>query len=142
MADDFGRPNGIAASADGKTVYIGDTGASVGNGTTDSQGPRTIYAFDRSGSFLTDRHVFAMPKALRSAADGIKVDTKGNVWGGIAGAGLAVWNCDGTLLGSIPLGGITGNIGFGRPGELFVLGGDRIYKFKLSKKVVGVGVGE
>ena len=86
-----------------------------------------------------------MPKAIESAADGIKVDTLGNVWGGvagIAGGALVVWNSGGTLLGSIELRGTIGNLGFGKPGELFVLGGDRIYKIKLSKKVIGVGFGE
>ena len=38
VADGFGRPNGLAASADGKKVYVGDTGASIGNNTLDFQG--------------------------------------------------------------------------------------------------------
>ncbi|KAK3625720.1 hypothetical protein LTR56_020224 [Elasticomyces elasticus] len=59
VADGF--PNGIKASPDGSTIYIGDTGAQIGNGTLDFQGPRTIYAFDRV------------------APDDIKVDSHGNL---------------------------------------------------------------
>jgi len=79
VADGFGRPNGISVSPDGGTIYIGDTGASIGNGTLDAQGPRTIYAFDRHGGFLTNRHVFAMSQQALSAPDGVKVDSQGNV---------------------------------------------------------------
>ena len=140
VADGFGRPNGMAANDDGTKVSIGDTGANIGNGTTDYQGSRTIYAYDRCGSFLTNRHVFAMPQGFASAPDGIKVDTQGNVWAGVAGEGLVVWSFEGTLLGSIKLKGTIGNLGFGTPGELFVLGGNRIYKIKVSSKVIGVGV--
>ena len=61
VADGFGRPNGIAINAEGDKIYIGDTGASVGNGTTDLQGPRTIYVYDRDGLMLSNRRVFAMP---------------------------------------------------------------------------------
>lgn len=138
-ADGFGRPNGLTLSADGKRIYIGDTGAQVGNGTVDFQGPRTIYAYDRHSSFLTNRHVFAMPMALKSAADGIKVDTHGNLWAAVSEIGLVVWNSDGILLGSIELEGTPGDLGFGAPGELFVLCGSRIYKIKVASDVVGVG---
>ncbi|KAK4959461.1 hypothetical protein LTR10_004266 [Elasticomyces elasticus] len=137
VADGFGRPNGITASPDGGTIYIGDTGAQVGNGTLDFQGPRTIYAFDRVGKFLTNRRVFAMPQALDSAPDGIKVDSHGNVWAVVFGKGVYVWDAEGTLLGTVALPGTVGNLGFGEPGELFVLGGDRIYKLGVSDSVVG-----
>lgn len=143
VADGFGRPNGIAVSADQSTVYIGDTGASIGNGTTDFQGPRTIYAYDRNGKFLSNRRVFTMPNAAGGGADGIKTDRLGNVWacvtGGVDGDSVTAWNSEGVLLGSIALNGTVGNLGFGGPGELFVLGGDRLYRIDLDKRVVGAG---
>ena len=46
VADGFGRPNGLARNAEGTKIYIGDTGANIGNGTVDVQGPRTIYVYD------------------------------------------------------------------------------------------------
>ncbi|KAK5722329.1 hypothetical protein LTR15_005558 [Elasticomyces elasticus] len=137
VADGFGRPNGVKASPDGGTIYIGDTGAQVGNGTLDFQGPRTIYAFDRVGKFLSNRRIFAMPQALASAPDGIKVDIHGNVWAAVFGKGVYVWDAEGTLLGTVALPGTVGNLGFGESGELFVLGGDRIYKLRVSDSVAG-----
>ncbi|KAI9039791.1 SMP-30/gluconolactonase/LRE family protein [Aspergillus affinis] len=44
VADDLGKPNGIAFSADEKTVYITDTAATIGNGSTDDTKPSTMYA--------------------------------------------------------------------------------------------------
>ena len=78
-----------------------------------------------------------MTKALESAADGVKVDTRGNVWAGVPGEGVNVWNAEGTLLGRIKLDGAPGNLGFGEAGELFVMCGSRIYKIMLSPMVIG-----
>lgn len=140
VADGFGRPNGIAGNADGSRIYIGDTGANVGNGTADLQGPRTIYAYNRCGPMLRNRSVCTILSTFRSGPDGIKVDTKGNVWSGIAGEGVVIWNPDGTLLGSIPLNTTVGKVGFGEPGELFVMGEMNICKIVSSTDVVGVNV--
>ncbi|KAK0840182.1 hypothetical protein LTR03_010769 [Friedmanniomyces endolithicus] len=132
------RPNGVKASPDGTTIYIGDTGAQLfGFAPLDPQGARTIYAFDRVGGFLTNQRVFAMPLAYASAADGIKVDSYGNVWAGVTGQGVSVWDKSGMLLGVIHIPGNIGNLGFGRPGELFVLGGDTLLKISVSETVVG-----
>ncbi|KAK1033400.1 hypothetical protein LTR33_016719, partial [Friedmanniomyces endolithicus] len=81
--------------------------------------------------------VFAMPLAYASAADGIKVDSYGNVWAGVTGQGVSVWDKSGMLLGVIHIPGNIGNLGFGRPGELFVLGGDTLLKISVSETVVG-----
>ena len=79
-----------------------------------------------------------MPSALNSGADGIKVDTKGNVWAGVLNEGLVVWNEQGRQLASIELKGTIGALGFGEPGEVFVCGGNRLYKVVLPDDVVGV----
>ncbi|KAK0859843.1 hypothetical protein LTS02_008908 [Friedmanniomyces endolithicus] len=132
------RPNGVKVSPDGTTIYIGDTGAQLfGFAPLDPQGARTIYAFDRVNGFLTNQRVFAMPLAYASAADGIKVDSYGNVWAGVTGQGVSVWDKSGMLLGVIYIPGNIGNLGFGRPGELFVLGGDTLLKISVSETVVG-----
>ena len=101
-ADGFVRPNGLAASPDGNTIYVGDTGAHLWEyEPLDLQGARTMYAFDRVNGFLTNRRVFAMPQAFASGADGIKTDTYGNVWACVAGEGVSVWDKSGLLLGNI-----------------------------------------
>ena len=138
VADGFGRPNGLAFSPDGRTAYIGDTGANIGNATLDTQGPRTIYAYDRCGKFLANRHVFAMPKCAYCAPDGIRTDSAGNVWAAVNGFGVTVWDKEGTVLGGFELVPDAGNLGFGEPGEVFVLCGKKVFKLVLSKKVLGV----
>ena len=80
-----------------------------------------------------------MPDVPGSGPDGIKVDTRGTVCVGVLGVGVVVWDAEGTLLGSIGLEGEIGMIGFGEPGELFALAGDRLYKILLSESVVGAG---
>jgi gluconolactonase len=141
IADGFGRPNGITHSPDGSTLYVSDTGASIGNGTTDNQGQRSTYAYDVvtiSGSpFATSRRVFAMPET--GANDGLKTDTKGNVWG-FTLDGLHVWNAGGELLGKILLDGGTGNFGFAESGVIYVLGSTLLYKLEVAGSVIGTGV--
>ncbi|KAK5272995.1 hypothetical protein LTR99_002389 [Exophiala xenobiotica] len=147
--DGLGRPNGITHSPDGTVLYIGDTGARIGNGSTDYQGPRTTYGFDvknlssgaggTAGPFVTDRRVFAMPYDL-GANDGLKTDLAGNVWG-LSVTGVFVWNASGDLLGHISVPTEDGgNIGFGRPGELFINGGNVLYRMTMNESVIGTGV--
>ncbi|TKA65368.1 hypothetical protein B0A55_09560 [Friedmanniomyces simplex] len=137
-ADGFVRPIGVKASPDGKTIYIGDTGANLyEHEPLDLQGSRTIYAFDRVDGGLTNRRLFAMPQAYALAADGIKVDSYGSVWAAVAGQGISVWDKSGLLLGGINIPVAGGNLGFGRPGEVYLLGDNTIFKVSVSKIVVG-----
>ncbi|KAB5511689.1 hypothetical protein GE09DRAFT_981576 [Coniochaeta sp. 2T2.1] len=149
MADLFSRPNGITSSPDGRVIYIGDTGANVGDGTLDWTAQRSIYAHtvlntpsgveETAGPFLTDRRVFALP--LVGAADGIKTDTNGNVWG-LSTDGLHVWDPSGNFLGKILLDDDQqgGNIGFGKPGDIWIAGGEVLFKLQVAESVVGTGV--
>ncbi|KIW50757.1 hypothetical protein PV05_09545 [Exophiala xenobiotica] len=147
--DGLVRPNGIAHSPDGIVLYIGDTGARTGDGSLDYQGPRTTYGFDvknvssgaggSAGPFVTNRRVFAMPYDL-GANDGLKTDLAGNVWG-LSATGVFVWNASGDLLGHISVPTEDGgNIGFGRPGELFINGGNVLYRVTMDDSVIGTGV--
>ncbi|KIW42402.1 uncharacterized protein PV06_05957 [Exophiala oligosperma] len=148
-ADGFGRPNGITHSPDGTVLYVGDTGARVSSGETDYQGPRTTYGLNvknvpsgaggSAGPFVTDRRVFAMPYDL-GANDGIKTDMAGNLWG-LSLTGVYVWNPSGDLIGHIAVPTDDGgNMGFGRPGELFIHGGNVLYRMLMDESVVGTGV--
>ncbi|KAK4939459.1 hypothetical protein LTR10_020265 [Elasticomyces elasticus] len=149
IVDGFGRPNGVTHSPDGTILYIGDTGADVGNGTIDTQGQRSTYAFsvrnlpsgvDGStvGPFVTDRRVFAMPDV--GANDGLKTDLHGNVWGQSTD-GLHVWTPNGELLGKVLYAdGDGGNLGFAEPGEVYLMAETVLYKLDISNTVVGTGV--
>jgi gluconolactonase len=86
------------------------------------------------GLFLSNRRLFAMPD--NQAADGIKTDMKENVYGG-CGDGVNVWSPEGTLLSRVLLEVGIGNLGFGKPGELFAMGDTVSWKTALNKPVVG-----
>ncbi|EPS34012.1 hypothetical protein PDE_08974 [Penicillium oxalicum 114-2] len=133
VADGFGRPNGISFSPDEKTVYITDTAKVIGNGSTDSLLPRTIYAFDvttiHGQPFLTNRRLFAM--ASEGIPDGIKNDQYGNVYAG-CGDGVSVWSAGGVLLGKILIKGGTSNFSFGRDGRMFILNEHKLFVAQLN----------
>jgi gluconolactonase len=71
-----------------------------------------------------------------SGPDGIKVDSKGNVYSGV-GDGVAVWDKTGELLGKILIEGGAGNLGFGEKGVLWVMRGYTLFRVGLSESVVG-----
>jgi gluconolactonase len=149
MVDLISRPNGITRSPDGSVVFVGDTGVNVGDGTIDYTAQRAIYAHTakstpsgtggRAGPFLTDRRIFALPYV--GVADGLKTDTHGNVWG-LSTDGLHVWDPSGTFLGKVLLddGQQGGNFGFGKAGEVYIAGGNVLFKLEVASTVIGTGV--
>lgn len=149
MADLISRPNGITRSPDGSVIYVGDTGVNVGDGTLDYTAQRAIYAHTEKstpsgtgasvGPFLTERRIFALPYV--GVADGLKTDTQGNVWG-LSTDGLHVWDASGKFLGKVLLEDEQqgGNFGFGKPGELYVVGGNVLFRLEVASTVIGTGV--
>ncbi|PYI16981.1 calcium-dependent phosphotriesterase [Aspergillus violaceofuscus CBS 115571] len=138
VADGFDKPNGIHFAPGGRTVYVTDTGAALGNGTVDRTRAATIYAFDvttiHGEPFLTNRRVFAM--ADDGVPDGIKVDQRGNVYAG-CGDGVNVWSAGGVLLGKIRVEGGVANLVFGEAGEMFLMGETRVWVVRLDGGVKG-----
>lgn len=137
VACDFTRPNGLCFSPDLKTLYVTDTGAIHGSSDIpiDPAGPSHIYAFDityPAGSrnpFLTNRRLFAY--APGKFPDGIKCDTKGNVYSG-CGDGIEVWNQEGVQLGTIAITGGVANFCFGESGTIYACNETRFWKIKLG----------
>ncbi|QSZ34381.1 hypothetical protein DSL72_005973 [Monilinia vaccinii-corymbosi] len=142
VADGFGKPNGIAFSADESIVYITDTHQIRGDKTIDFLCPATIYAFDvhtSSGApFLINRRVFAF--AVDGQPDGIKCDTYGNVYSG-CGDGLEVWNSAGTLIGTILVPGGVANFCFGKEGEIFLGAEKKLWRVQLARTTKGALLG-
>ncbi|KAI0320022.1 calcium-dependent phosphotriesterase [Amylostereum chailletii] len=131
VADGFVRSNGIAFTGDGNTAFITDTAASggfLGNNQTE---PATIYQFDvdpKSQAF-TNRRVFAYVDT--GVADGIQLDTAGNVYSG-CGDGVQVWNAEGTLLGKFFLGTTSANMAFAGKGRLMILAETAVYQANIA----------
>ncbi|OTB05349.1 hypothetical protein M426DRAFT_72879 [Hypoxylon sp. CI-4A] len=138
MADGFGRPNGLCFSPDEKFLYVTDTDRVHGDGSVDGSRVSSIYALDivyyHDQPSLVNRRLFAMADA--GIPDGIKCDTKGNVYSG-CGDGLHVWNPGGMLLGKILIDGGCANFCFGRDSEVFILNETRLWRARLGPDTKG-----
>lgn len=118
---DMARPNGLAFSPDEKRLYVVDTPNS----------PKTTHVYDIvDGKTVNGRLFF---DATPGYADGIRVDTEGNVWCGFSGApgqdGVAVFAPDGTLIGRILLPERCANLCFGgrKRNRLFMTASQSVY---------------
>lgn len=136
VADGFVRPNGLCFSPDLNTLYVTDTGAIHGSHSQpfNPSGPSHIYAFDivnrngRPEPILVNRHVFAF--APGRVPDGIKCDTRGNVYAG-CGDGIEVWNSTGVLIGTINVPGGVANFCFGEEGAIYACNETRLFRIHL-----------
>ncbi|MED5622356.1 SMP-30/gluconolactonase/LRE family protein [Ideonella sp. BN130291] len=106
VADDFVQPNGLAFSADERTLYVVDTG-----GTHVPGGPRHIRVLrlDDQGQVQHSR-VFAQIDG--GFPDGLALDAFGHVWAS-AGNGVQCFAADGSLLGRLKLPEPAANLCFG-----------------------------
>ena len=118
---DMARPNGLAFSPDESRLYVVDT----------PNGPKTTHVYDIvDGKAVNGRLFF---DGTPGYADGIRVDTEGNVWCGFSGGpgqdGVAIFAPDGTLIGRILLPERCANLCFGGPkrNRLFMTASQSVY---------------
>jgi gluconolactonase len=119
--DDMARPNGLAFSPDESRLYVVDTPGE----------PKTTHVYDIvDGVKAVNGRVFF---ATKGWADGIRVDTEGNVWCGFSGGegddGVAIFAPDGTMIGRILLPERCANVCFGgaKRNRLFMAASQSIY---------------
>ncbi|MCI0685088.1 MAG: SMP-30/gluconolactonase/LRE family protein [Gemmataceae bacterium] len=135
------RPNGIAVTADARTLYVVDSHPKVG-------GNRKIWAFDiePKGNLGNQRLIFDFGKGR--GGDGTRVDMEGNLWvaAGISvkrsqgesldvPPGVYVISPKGVLLGRIPIPeNLITNVAFGGPERktLYVTAGKTVYRFPVN----------
>lgn len=135
VVDTQARPNGLAFSPDESKLYVVDT-----PGT----GVRSTYVYDvvDNGTKTANGRVFFDGPGW---ADGIRVDTEGNVWGGMSGGpgqdGVAVFAPDGTLIGQILLPERCANLCFGgkKRNRLFMAASQSIYSVYIEAQGVAGG---
>lgn len=102
LVNDFVYPNGLAFSPDESLLYVNDTRQNV----------IRVFNVNSNGS-LTDGRLFAKLEGHEAGvADGMKVDTAGNVYC-TGPAGVHIFSPDGSLLGRIRIPGHTTNLAFG-----------------------------
>lgn len=118
LKDDFIKPNGLALSPDEKTLYIADTEG------------KHIRAFDvtAKGKLENDRIFCEL-----GGPDGIKVDTKGNVWS-TASDGVRVYNPEGKLLQTVFCPQSPANCAFGDADSrtLYITARTGVYKVRTT----------
>ena len=146
VADGFTRPNGLCFSPDLRRLYVTDTGAIHGSSDVpfDFQGPAHIYVFDvlsshstatsKVVSVLANKRLFAF--APGRLPDGIKCDTKGNVYSGCRD-GIEVWDESGVPLGVIKIQGGVANFCFGDKGVLYACNETKLWKININESVEG-----
>ena len=118
---DMARPNGLAFSPDESRLYVVDT----------PNGPKTTHVYDIVDGKAVNGRLFV--DGTPGYADGIRVDTEGNVWCGFSGGpgedGVAIFAPDGTLIGRILLPERCANLCFGGPkrNRLFMTASQSVY---------------
>jgi sugar lactone lactonase YvrE len=128
LVDDFVRPNGIVFSPDETKLYVNDS----------EKGH--IRVFDvRSDGILANGRVFAKLKSPNEggAADGMKVDIKGNIYSTASG-GVWIFSPNGELLGIIKTPEHPANLAWGDKDyqTLYITARHSLYRVRL--KIPGV----
>jgi gluconolactonase len=135
------RPNGLALTPDGKTLYVVDSHSRPG-------GNRKIWAFETAADGIPGRRRLVFDFGRGRGGDGLRLDERGNLWvaAGImfprhsgetadVPPGVYVLTPEGRLLGRIPIPeDLCTNLTFGGPGRrtLYVTAGKSIYKVPLA----------
>lgn len=132
LTKDMTRPNGLAFSADEKTLYVAN-----------SDPERAIWmAFDVSSDGTLDkgRVFFDATKWVgqkKGLPDGMKVDRQGNLFATGPG-GVLVFAPDGTHLGTLATGEATANCGWGEDGKTLFITAD-MYLCRIRTATQGAG---
>jgi gluconolactonase len=123
---DLQLPNGIGLSPDGRQLYVGDYAVN------------TIYAYDLKpgGTLGARRTVIQFPRSGPGGADGLKVDTRGNIWATGPG-GIRIVTPQGKVLGQIVLPEAAANLAFAGDGHtVYITASTSVYR--LHTRVSGV----
>jgi gluconolactonase len=128
VVDDMNCPNGLAFSPDERVLYVADTGRMF------SGDEQEIRAYD-VGDRLTRSRFFH--KVDAGCADGIRVDTDGNLWSSAAD-GVHCIAPDGHLMGKIRVPEVVSNLCFGGRAkhELYITATTSVYRITLNRSGV------
>jgi gluconolactonase len=134
LTSELSGPNGIAFSPDERTLYVSNADPN-----------RLVwmaYPVKADGRLGAGRVFYDGTMTLAGrpgTADGLKVDTRGNLFA-VGPGGVYVFAPDATLLGWLDFGGNVGNVAWGEDGStLFVAANAAVYRVRLS--TVGAGFG-
>jgi len=115
------RPNGLALSPNGRTLYVSDS---------DTQ---SIHAFDldRPGAASNDRVVVSK---IPGVPAGLRTDEMGNIY--VAAKNVLVYSPQGELVRTLQVAETPSNLAFGDPdfSTLYVTARSSVYRIKLGVK--------
>jgi gluconolactonase len=134
LTSELNGPNGIAFSPDERTLYVSNAD------------PKRLvwmaYPVKADGSLGSGRVFYDGTATLAGrpgTADGLKVDTRGNLFA-VGPGGVYVFAPDATLLGWLDFGGNVGNVAWGEDGStLFVAANAAVYRVRLTTAGAGFG---
>ncbi len=125
LTSEMTRPNGIAFSPDEKTLYIANSDP--------EKAVWMAYELDDEG-LISSQRIFHDATSLvgkeAGLPDGLKVDTKGNIFATGPG-GVWIFNDQGMVLGKIRTGQATSNCAFGNAGKVLYITAD-MYIMKVN----------
>ena len=132
LTKEFTRPNGIALSPDGKTLYVAQS---------DSAAPLwRSYPVKGDGTIGKGKLLYNALKFKKDGvgnADGMTVDQKGDLWAS-GPAGIYIFSPQGDLLGRIEMGEHSSNCTWGDDGSTLYMTVD-MYVCRVRTKTVGIG---
>jgi len=129
LTKEMTRPNGIALSPDQKTLYVANSDP--------KQAIIKAFPIQDDGTLGEGKVLFdatPMVGKQKGLPDGLKVDTKGNLWATGPG-GVLILTPDGKHLGTLATGEATANVAFGDDGStLYICADMYIAKIKTTAK--------
>lgn len=132
LTKDFTRPNGIALSPDEKTLYVAQS---------DSDAPIwRSYPVRGDGTLGKGKVFFDATRYTKDGPgmpDGMKVDSKGNLWAS-GPAGFYIFSPEGDLLGRMEMGEHASNCAWGDDGSTLYMTVD-MYVCRIRTKAKGLG---
>ena len=131
LLDELRAPNGIAFSPDEKTLYVADG--------DQNRSAWLAYPMREDGTLGQGRVLLDVTGMSGfGGPDGLEVDHLGNIFAAGREA-VFVLAADGTHLGTIPMGSITTNLGWGEDGStLFITTERRLLRLRVSTRGIGV----
>jgi gluconolactonase len=124
LVRDMSQPNGLAFSPDGKKLYIDDS----------KEKNIRIFDFGRDGTVSNGR-IFGIEDERGGVPDGIRVDTKGNLYV-VGPKGIWLWDASGKHLGTIRTPEQPANLAWGGKGyhTLFITATKSVYRIQTKAR--------